>query len=60
MTKTPVFLEQRPLGRSGHPTSILGLGTRRLGEGSQKEFVRVWKKGRASFVTPATPVRKSR
>lgn len=41
MTKTPVFLEQRPLGRSGHPTSILGLGIRRLGEGSQKEFVRV-------------------
>jgi predicted aldo/keto reductase-like oxidoreductase len=41
MTKTPAFLEQRPLGRSGHPTSILGLGTRRLGEGSQKEFVRV-------------------
>jgi predicted aldo/keto reductase-like oxidoreductase len=41
MTKTPAVLEQRPLGRSGHPTSILGLGTRRLGEGSQKEFVRV-------------------
>ncbi|HEY3287539.1 MAG TPA: aldo/keto reductase [Gemmatimonadaceae bacterium] len=41
MTKTPVFLEQRPLGRSGHPTSILGLGTHRLGQGSQKEFVRV-------------------
>ncbi len=41
MTKTPVFLEQRPLGRSGHPTSILGLGIRRLGEGSQREFVRV-------------------
>jgi len=41
MTKVPVFLEQRPLGRSGHPTSILGLGIRRLGEGSQKEFVRV-------------------
>lgn len=41
MTKMPVFLEQRPLGRSGHPTSILGLGIRRLGEGSQKEFVRV-------------------
>jgi predicted aldo/keto reductase-like oxidoreductase len=41
MTKTPVFLEQRPLGRSGHPTSILGLGIRRLGEGSQKEFIRV-------------------
>ena len=41
MTKTPVHLEQRPLGRSGHPTSILGLNLRRLGEGSQKEFVRV-------------------
>jgi len=41
MTKTPVFLEQRPLGHSGHPTSILGLGIRRLGEGGQKEFVRV-------------------
>jgi predicted aldo/keto reductase-like oxidoreductase len=41
MTKTPVFLEQRPLGRSGHPTSILGLGIRRLGTGSQKEFVHV-------------------
>lgn len=41
MTKTPVFLEQRPLGRSGHPTSILGLGTHRLGEGGQKEFIRV-------------------
>lgn len=41
MTKTPVYLEQRPLGRSGHPTSILGLNLRRLGEGSQKEFVRV-------------------
>lgn len=41
MTKTPVFLEQRPLGRSGHPTSILGLGIRRLGERTQKEFVRV-------------------
>ena len=41
MTKTPAFLEQRPLGRSGHPTSILGLGIRRLGEGSQKEFIRV-------------------
>jgi predicted aldo/keto reductase-like oxidoreductase len=41
MTKTPVFLEQRPLGRSGHPTSILGLGIRRLGAGSQKEFVHV-------------------
>lgn len=41
MTKTPAFLEQRPLGRSGHPTSILGLGIRRLGEGSQKEFVHV-------------------
>lgn len=41
MTKTPVFLEQRPLGRSGHPTSILGLSTRRLGEGSQKEFIAV-------------------
>ena len=41
MTKTPVVLEQRPLGRSGHPTSILGLGIRRLGEGSQKEFIRV-------------------
>ncbi len=41
MTKTPAVLEKRPLGRSGHPTSILGLGIRRLGEGSQKEFVRV-------------------
>jgi predicted aldo/keto reductase-like oxidoreductase len=41
MTKTPSFIEQRPLGRSGHPTSILGLSTHRLGEGSQKEFVRV-------------------
>lgn len=41
MTKPPVVLEQRPLGRSGHPTSILGLGLRRLGEGSQKEFIRV-------------------
>lgn len=41
MTKTPIFLEQRPLGHSGHPTSILGLGIRRLGEGSQKEFVHV-------------------
>ncbi|MCX5762697.1 MAG: aldo/keto reductase [Gemmatimonadetes bacterium] len=41
MTKTPVFLEQRPLGHSGHPTSILGLGIRRLGEGTQKEFIAV-------------------
>lgn len=41
MTKTPVFLEQRPMGHSGHPTSILGLGIRRLGEGSQKQFVQV-------------------
>lgn len=41
MNKTPAFIEQRPLGRTGHPTSILGLGTRRLGEGSQKEFIRV-------------------
>lgn len=41
MTRTPSFIEQRPLGRSGHPTSILGLGTHRLGEKSQREFVRV-------------------
>ncbi len=41
MIKTPVFLEQRPLGRTGHPTSILGLGTHGLGQGGQKEFVRV-------------------
>jgi uncharacterized protein len=41
MPKTPAVLENRPLGRSGHPTSVLGLGTRRLGGGSQKEFVRV-------------------
>lgn len=41
MTKPPAILEQRPLGHSGHPTSVLGLGIRRLGDGSQKEFVRV-------------------
>lgn len=41
MTKPPAILEQRPLGHSGHPTSVLGLGIRRLGEGTQREFVRV-------------------
>lgn len=41
MKKPPAFIEQRPLGRTGHPTSIVGLGTRRLGEGSQKEFIRL-------------------
>lgn len=34
-------LEQRPLGRSGRPTSILALGTSRLGKTGQKELIRM-------------------
>ena len=34
-------LEQRPLGRSGRPTSILALGTSRLAKTGQKEVIRI-------------------
>lgn len=36
MTKTIPPLEQRPLGRTGAPMSILGLGTRRLADAGQQ------------------------
>ena len=34
-------LEQRPLGRTGRPTSILALGTSRLARAGQKEAIRM-------------------
>ena len=41
MPKPPLVLEQRPLGRHGHYTSILALGTRRLAEAGQRTAIRV-------------------
>jgi predicted aldo/keto reductase-like oxidoreductase len=41
MPKPPLVLEQRPLGRHGHHTSILALGTRRLAEAGQRTAIRV-------------------
>jgi predicted aldo/keto reductase-like oxidoreductase len=41
MPKPPLVLEQRPLGRHGHHTSILALGTRRLAEAGQRAAIRV-------------------
>ena len=37
----PDTLEQRPLGRSGRMTTILGLGTSRLARAGQRETIRV-------------------
>jgi aryl-alcohol dehydrogenase-like predicted oxidoreductase len=34
-------LEQRPLGRTGRPTSILALGTSRLARAGQREAIRI-------------------
>ena len=39
--KVPPALEQRPLGRTGRPTSILALGTARLAHAGQRETMRV-------------------
>ncbi len=41
MPKPPQVLEQRPLGRSGHPTSILALGTRRLARAGQRATMQI-------------------
>lgn len=41
MAKTPQVLEQRPLGRNGHNTSILTLGTRRLAKAGQRTAIQV-------------------
>lgn len=41
MPKPPLVLEQRPLGRHGHHTSILTLGTRRLAKAGQRTAIRV-------------------
>jgi predicted aldo/keto reductase-like oxidoreductase len=41
MSKLQQVLEQRPLGRSGHPVSILALGTRRLAKGGQRTAIQV-------------------
>jgi len=41
MSKPQQVLEQRPLGRSGHPVSILTLGTRRLAKGGQRTAIQV-------------------
>jgi predicted aldo/keto reductase-like oxidoreductase len=42
MPKKPLPpLEQRPLGRTGRPTSILALGTSRLAKAGQKEAIRI-------------------
>jgi predicted aldo/keto reductase-like oxidoreductase len=41
MPKPPLVLEQRPLGRHGHHTSVLALGTRRLAEAGQRTAIRV-------------------
>lgn len=41
MPKPPQVLEQRPLGRNGHGTSILSLGTRRLADVGQRTAIRV-------------------
>lgn len=41
MPKPPQVLEQRPLGRNGHHTSILALGTRRLAEAGQRTAIRI-------------------
>jgi predicted aldo/keto reductase-like oxidoreductase len=41
MPKAPLVLEQRPLGRNGHHTSILTLGTRRLAEAGQRAAIRI-------------------
>lgn len=37
----PPVLEQRPLGRTGRPTSILALGTSRLARAGQREAIRI-------------------
>ena len=41
MSKPLQVLEQRPLGRSGQPVSILALGTRRLARGGQRTAIQV-------------------
>jgi predicted aldo/keto reductase-like oxidoreductase len=41
MPKPPQVLEQRPLGRNGHQTSILALSTRRLAAAGQRTAIRV-------------------
>ncbi len=41
MAKPMQTLEQRPLGRAGHHTSILGLSTRRLAKASQRTAIQV-------------------
>ncbi|MDA1082155.1 MAG: aldo/keto reductase [Gemmatimonadetes bacterium] len=41
MPKIAQVLEQRPLGRGGHRTSILALGTRRLAKAGQRTAIQV-------------------
>lgn len=41
MPKAPLVIEQRPLGRGGHHTSILALGTSRLARAGQRTAIQV-------------------
>jgi uncharacterized protein len=41
MPKAPLVIEQRPLGRGGHHTSILTLGTSRLARAGQRTAIQV-------------------
>lgn len=40
-SRQPQVMEQRPLGRVGHRTSILALGTRRLARAGQRAAIRI-------------------